>query len=281
MHRLRPRAPSGTPPPVNVLAFDIETVPDVAAGRRLLGLDGLDDRGVAEAMMALRRAESGGSEFLRLHLHRVVVISLAGEVAGRFRVWSIGEPGEPEAELVRRFFDGIERTVPVLVSWNGGGFDLPVLHYRSLIHGVGAPRYWDTGGDDSQFRWNNYINRFHDRHTDLMDVLSGYQNRAVAPLDEMAALCGLPGKMGMSGSRVWETLLAGDFDAVRDYCETDALNTYLLYLRFQRMRGRLDGPGLEAACGAVREGLREDGRPHLLEFLQRWEAAPAAGAGES
>ena len=265
---------------MNVLAFDIETVPDVDAGRRLLGLEGLDDRAVAEAMMALRRAESGGSDFLRLHLHRVAVISLAGQVAGRFRVWSIGEPGEPEAELVRRFFDGIERTVPVLVSWNGGGFDLPVLHYRSLIHGVAAPRYWDTGGDDTNFRWNNYINRFHDRHTDLMDVLSGYQNRAVAPLDQMAALCGLPGKMGMSGARVWETLLDGGFASIRDYCETDALNTYLLYLRFERMRGRLDGAGLEAAFDGVRAALREDGRPHLHDFLERWDAASGPAPGE-
>jgi predicted PolB exonuclease-like 3'-5' exonuclease len=50
------------------------------------------------------------------------------------------------------------------VSWNGGGFDLPVLHYRGLMHGVAAPRYWDMGEgdyDSRDFKWNNYISRYH------------------------------------------------------------------------------------------------------------------------
>ena len=71
---------------------------------------------------------------------------------------------------MKRFFDGIERYSPTLVSWNGGGFDLPVMHYRALINGVTAPRYWETGNDDASFRYNNYLGRYHWRHTDLMDV---------------------------------------------------------------------------------------------------------------
>lgn len=257
----------------NVFAFDIETMPDIQAGRRLYGLHGLDDVAVVQAMRALRRQHAGGSEFLRLHLQRVAVISLAGCVGGRFRIWSIGEAGASEADTLARFFAGIDRYVPLLVSWNGSGFDLPVLHYRAMIHGVQAPRYWDNGAADSDFRWNNYLNRFHERHTDLMDVLAGYQARANAPLDEMASLCGLPGKMGMSGAQVCDQLLAGEFDSVRDYCETDALNTYLLYLRFELMRGKWDMAGYAEQCERVKEALRQSGKAHLDAFLRAWEAA--------
>ncbi len=256
---------------MNVFAFDIETVPDTGAGRRLFGLEGLDDHAVAEAMLSLRRAETDGSDFMRLHLHQVVVISVAARIGDRFKVFSLGgEPDAGERDILQRFFDGVERYVPTLVSWNGGGFDLPVLHYRGLMHGVTASRYWDSGDADREFRFNNYLNRFHGRHLDLMDVLAGYQPRGTAPLDDIATLCGLPGKMGMDGSRVRDYIEAGDYAPVRDYCETDVLNTYLLYLRFERFRGRLSEDEWQAGCERVRSTLREMDRPHLNEFLSAW-----------
>lgn len=259
---------------MSVLVFDIETVPDVEGGRRLYGLEGLADRHVAEIMFQKQRRASG-SEFLRHHLHRIVAISVVLRSSERFKVWSLAEPDSPESELVRRFFDGLERYTPTLVSWNGSGFDLPVLHYRALLHGIPAPRYWETGDDDSAFRWNNYLNRFHYRHTDLMDVLAGYQPRASAPLEEIALLAGLPGKLGMHGSLVWERYLAGDVEAIRNYCETDVLNTYLLYLRFEYLRGRLGEDAYYVECENVRASLGREGKPHLDEFLQAWAAAGA------
>ena len=254
---------------MNVLVFDIETVPDVDGARRLFGLEGLPDADVARAMFHKRRQEAG-TEFLRHHLHRVVAIAAALRSGDRFTLWSLGEVESPEPDLIQRFFDGIERYTPTLVSWNGLGFDLPVLHYRALLHGVSAPRYWETGQDDQSFRWNNYLSRFHYRHTDLMDVLSAYQGRAAAPLDEIATLLGLPGKMGMSGAKVWEHVLAGDLAGVRNYCETDVLNTYLVYLRFELMRGRLDHEGYARETRLVRETLAREARPHLEAFLQAW-----------
>lgn len=256
---------------MNILAFDIETVPDVETGRRLYGLDGLSDADVARALAMKRRERTGDSEFLRLHLHRVVAIGAVLRHADTVRVWSLGEPGAGEGELIRRFFDGVERYTPTLVSWNGCSFDLPVLHYRALKHGVSAPRYWETGGDDQGFRFNNYLNRFHERHTDLMDVLSNYQARATAPLDEVAAMLGLPGKMGNSGAAVWDQFQAGQIEAIRDYCETDALNTYLIYLRFELTRGKLDEAGWARETERVREALRAADRPHLSAFLAAWD----------
>ena len=90
------------------------------------------------------------------------------------------------------------------MSWNGGGFDLPVLHYRALRFQVQAPRYWETGDEDNAFRYNNYLGRFHWRHVDVMDVLSGYQARARASLSDTAVLLGYPGKLGFDGSQVWD-----------------------------------------------------------------------------
>jgi predicted PolB exonuclease-like 3'-5' exonuclease len=159
----------------------------------------------------------------------------------------------------------------MLVTWNGGGFDLPVLHYRSLLHGVSAPHYWDTGELDREFKWNNYLNRFHARHTDLMDVLSGYQGRATARLDDIAQMLGLPGKLGMDGSQVWDAYQAGKLAEIRDYCETDVLNTYLVYLRFELIRGNLDQKGHEMEIRRVRDFLKAESRPHFQAFLEAWK----------
>lgn len=255
---------------MTVLAFDIETIPDVDSGRRLYGLEGLSDEDTARAMFQKRRQETGGGEFLPLHLHRVASISVAMRDRNEFRLWSLGTAESDEAELVRRFFEGIDKFSPELVSWNGGGFDLPVLGYRALRHGLNAPRYWETGDNDTSFRYNNYLSRFHWRHTDLMDVLSGFQPRGAAPLDEIAQMLGLPGKLGMHGSLVWDAWLAGQIGRIRDYCETDALNTYLIYVRFEYLRGNLDASGYRKECRQIREYLEHSGQPHLEQFLAAW-----------
>jgi len=255
---------------MNVFVFDLETVPDVDGGRRLHNLpDDLPDTAVAEILFQQRRQESGG-EFLRPHLQRIAAISVVLRSGERCKVWSLGNPDSPEQELIQRFFDGLTRYTPTLVSWNGGGFDLPVLHYRALLHGISIPRYWDTGDEDNSFRWNNYLNRFHWRHIDLMDVLSGYQPRAAAPLTEIATLLGLPGKMGMHGAKVWDSFQAGDMDTIRNYCETDVLNTYLIYLRFELMRGKLQQADYQRECQTLRDELNTTNKPHLSEFLSAW-----------
>lgn len=257
---------------MNYLVFDIETVPDVELGRKVLQLHDLPDASVAKAMFTQARAATG-SDFLPHEQHRVVAISCLWRTRDQLKLWSLGEPGAGEAELVGRFFDGIERHSPELVSWNGGGFDLPVLHYRALRCGVQAPRYWETGESDNSFRYNNYLSRFHWRHLDLMDVLSGFQGRARASLTDMALLLDLPGKLGFSGDQVWDAVLDGRLAAVRDYCETDVLNTYLILLRFDFMRGRLDAAGLAAEQARVRAWLAESPAAHHGEFLRAWGTA--------
>ena len=256
---------------MNVMVFDIETIPDTEGGARLYGLDGLPEKEVGKAMQQMRLQKTG-RDFMAHHLHRIVAISIVFQHGSHVKVWSLGDPDSPEEELIKRFFDGLDRYTPTLVTWNGSGFDLPVIHYRALRHGVPAPRYWETGEEDSAFRFNNYLNRFQWRHTDLMDVLAGYQMRAAAPLDEVATLLGFPGKMGMSGAKVWDAWLEGDIEGIRNYCETDVLNTYLVYLRFQLMRGQLTDEGLFNAYEQLREVLDNSGKPHLMEFSNAWVA---------
>ena len=187
-------------------------------------------------------------------------------------MWTLGDREADEAEIIGRFFEGIERYSPTLVSWNGSGFDLPVLHYRALLHGIQASRYWETGDNDRDFRYNSYLGRFHWRHIDLMDVLAGFQPRGRASLDQIATMLGFPGKLGMSGDKVWPCWLDGGIDDIRQYCETDVLNTHLVYLRFAFMRGDIDAAGLEQEYSVVRSTLEGMDQPHLNEFLEAWPA---------
>jgi len=256
---------------MHCFSFDIETVPDVEFGRRMWDLGDISDESVASAMF-FKQQQKSGSDFLPLHQHRIVAISVALRSGDTFRVWSLGEEDSDEAEIVRRFYDGIDRYTPDLVSWNGGGFDLPVLHYRALKHGVQAPRYWEQGDSDREFRYNNYLSRFHWRHVDLMDVLAGFQPRARASLDQTAVLLGYPGKLGMSGDKVWDRFQAGKIGDIRDYCETDVINTWLVYLRFEHMRGKLDDKELDRELALVRATLSTMDVVHLNEYLAAWPA---------
>lgn len=257
---------------IPVLVFDIETVPDIAGLRKLNDWGaGLDDAQVAERAFAEREAATGRS-FMPHYLQRVVAISCVFRDDDGLRVRSLGDPDDGEAKLIGAFFRTVERYTPQLVSWNGGGFDLPVLHYRGLVHGIAAGRYWDLGDDDRDFKWNNYIGRYHMRHTDLMDILAMYQPRAAAPLDALAKLCGFPGKLGMDGSQVWKAYGEGRIDEIRAYCETDVMNTWLMYCRFQVMRGIQTPEAFDAEVALAKATLAALPGDHWRAYLDAWRS---------
>ncbi len=248
-----------------VLVFDIETIPDIESGRTLYDLHGLSDEDTASALFALRRQKTG-RDFLPHHLQKIIAISLVLQRGADIKVWSLGDEHTAEPELIQRFFSGLDKHTPTLVSWNGCGFDLPVLHYRALLHGIQAPTYWETGETQSGFRWNNYLNRYHYRHIDLMDTLGSYQSKAFAPLDEIASMLGFPGKMGMSGAHVWKNYQNGEIKAIRNYCETDVLNTYCVYLQFEFMRGTINPSEYQQARANLENMLKQSEKEHLLAF---------------
>ena len=264
-----------------VLVFDIETIPDVAGIRRLEDLpDSMSDAEVAAKAMADKAAKTG-SEFLPLFLQKIVAISCVirrstKEGAPQIKVGTLGTPQDDEKVLIQAFFDLIEKYTPQLVSWNGSGFDLPVLHYRALVNHIQAPRYWEMGEsqetDSRDFKWNNYISRYHMRHLDMMDLLAKFNGRANAPLDGLAKLCGFPGKMGMDGSQVWPAYQDGKIDDIRRYCETDVVNTYLMYCRFQLLRGGFSFAEYQEEIAFVKAYLEKEAQePHgaqWQEYLQ-------------
>lgn len=264
------------------LVFDIETIPDADGLRKAWGLrDAGDDAAVVEAALT-RRREKVGHDFLPHHLHRVVAISCAFRDADGWRIRSLGEPGDDESKLIHDFFRVIDRYQPTLVSWNGGGFDLPVLHYRALVNGVRSTRYWDMGNGDREYRFNNYLNRYHTRHTDLMDVLAMFTGRANAPLDELARMCGFPGKMGMDGSQVWPAWQRGEIDSIRNYCETDVANTWLMYARYLWISGQLTDEEYQADVALTRstlQALAGPQAPHWQEYLDAWPAGHVRPGG--
>jgi 3'-5' exonuclease len=254
-----------------VLVFDLETIPDVSGLRTLLGSDAaLSDAEVAVQAFSARR-EKTGSDFLQHHLHRVAAISCVFRDDEGFRVRSLGSLDDAEPKLIQDFYRIVERYTPQLVSWNGGGFDLPVLNYRALIHGINAARFWEMGEEDRDFKWNNYLSRYHTRHLDLMDHLAMYTGRANAPLDDLAKLCGFPGKMGVDGSQVWSLYQEGRLQEIRDYCETDVVNTYLVYCRYQLLRGRLTRDAYDAEIALVRTSLQTIDAPHWRDYLSLWQ----------
>jgi predicted PolB exonuclease-like 3'-5' exonuclease len=258
---------------IPVLVFDIETIPDVQGLRALNGHDSdSTDAEVAEAAFAARR-EKTGSDFLQHHLHHVAAISCVFRDNEGFRVRSLGSLDDSEEKLIQDFFKVVDRYTPQLVSWNGGGFDLPVLNYRALVNGVTASRFWEQGEEDRDFKWNNYLSRYHTRHLDLMDHLAMYTGRANAPLDDLAKLCGFPGKMGVDGSQVWTLYQEGRLAEIRDYCETDVVNTYLVYCRYQLMRGQLTRAAFDTEIDLVCRSLAEIDAPHWKEYLAAWPPA--------
>jgi predicted PolB exonuclease-like 3'-5' exonuclease len=255
----------------SVLVFDIETLPDVAGLRLLRGSDAaMSDAEVFAAEQAERKEACKG-DMLPLYLQRVLVISCVFRNAKGLTVQSfVDRSGRDEGAIIQTFFDKIEKHQPQLVSWNGAGFDLPVLHYRGLAHGVRADKYWDMGEDDREYKWNNYISRYHTRHLDLMDLLALYQPRSSAPLDAVAKLCGLPGKLGMDGSKVYSAFLDGKLEDIRRYCETDVVNTWLVYCRFQKMRGGFTDAEHDHEIALARDALAAIDEPHWAEYLAAW-----------
>ena len=255
------------------LVLDIETVPDAEMGRGLYGLGDLDEGEVMRAMLHHYQQRTG-LEFLPPIQHKVVAIGVVLRNDEGVRPLVLGKEDATESELIMRFFRGLGHYVPDLVTWNGAAFDLPVLNFRALRHEIQAKNYWETGVNDRAFRFNNYLSRFHWRHTDLMDALSGFQGRGRPSLREACALLGLPGKNLMEGSSVMDAYLEGRIGDIRRYCLEDALNTYLVSIHFDYLRGNLSQDSLDDEYGLLIDVLKASGEQHLTEFARKLEAEP-------
>jgi len=263
----------------DIFVVDIETVSDADAARRLLHAPDLSDTAARDALAAyFLQKTDGKNDFPRQPFHRVVAISYAhlvvepGEEGIELvlrRVGSGGESTSDERELLEGFFGFIDKKAPQLVTFNGRGFDIPVLKYRAMAHGLSCPRWFSEGN-----RYDNYDARYsHEYHLDLLEAFSDFGASARCSLDEVAAAFNLPGKLATSGGDVRSLFESKRIDDIRNYCETDVVSTLLLYLRWLHFRGTLSQGALARALLGVRNYLlaEQEQRPHFAAFLAAWQ----------
>ena len=250
-----------------ILAFDIETLTDLKAGAYLHQLD-LPQADVAQALTKIRRQEAG-VDFQRLPLHEIVCISGLWVDEKGFRLFSFSQEQHSEAELLAKFLSIFDKRQPTLVSWNGSQFDLPVILFRAMYHGLSAPSLFDQGEIDQQKRFNNYQNRYHYRHVDLMDVMAMFNGRNFQKLDEIACILGLPGKRGELGYHVPKYVQTQQWLKLTSYCEGDVLNTWLIYMRWLLLKGQLSQQDHTQLIQSLIRYLQT--QPQQADFLQVWQ----------
>jgi DNA polymerase elongation subunit (family B) len=166
---------------------------------------------------------------LPLHVPEVicwlVVETLAGEPTFKMNIYDRGrEPTETEESGLMRIADDL-RSSERLVTWNGRGFDMPLLNLRAMKGGVDWS-FWDG----KRHRFPNYKKALF--HYDMQDQLGDYGAARSISLDRTAKMLGLPGKVGIDGGGVAEALANGDRRKVVAYCCNDVFETYLVYLAY-------------------------------------------------
>jgi predicted PolB exonuclease-like 3'-5' exonuclease len=241
----------------NVIVWDLETIPDLRGYAAANGLVGKTDDEIRTAM---------GDKFPKHIYHSIVCIGALvahRENGGPWTIDALGAPhvgDRPEKALIAAFVDRIAELSPQLVTFNGSSFDLPVLRYRAMVHGVSAP----------ELAMRPYFNRYTEDAVDLCDVLSSFSPQAKATLHEMCRVMGLPGKPnGISGADVEQSYRDGRIREIADYCETDVVNTYRVWLRYELFRGRLTDAEFRASEGTLVEFIKAHGntKPHLAGLI--------------
>jgi len=269
----------------NYVVFDLETVPDLVIARRLLRLDAMVPDEIVRRAIAEKYArpdQDPAEIFLKAPFHRVVCIGAVyaeREHDGPFTVRSLGARhigDKDEARLIGDFMASLPQEHagkgPVLVSFNGGGFDLPVLRYRALTHSISMPAMFRGSGRD-------YWYRFGWDHIDLCDMLSGFGASSRPSLNELAALLDVPAKLdGMDGSQVEAFAAAGRLDDIASYCLGDVITTFRLLLRFALVRGEIDKGMLARSEQSLDEAIERQvkNRP-LLSAMRQPSSRPDGG----
>jgi len=241
-------------PEQSIIAWDLESVPDLAAAARMLDLGNAPEAEVREAL---------GEGFPKLPLHKIVCIGalVASRQHEGWRIDALGAPhiGERcEADLISAFAEKVGQLKAQLVTWNGHSFDLPVLRYRAMVNRISA----------AGLQVRQYFHRYTDDAIDLCDVLGSYVPGGKVKLDEVSKILGLSGKPeGIDGSRVEEMVLAGQIEEVARYCESDVLNTYRVWLVYELFLGAINIRQLAWSENQVRDFVtaRKTSNPHLLQ----------------
>lgn len=226
--------------------------------------------------------EKTGSEFLPVCFHRVVSISaVMADGFGRFLRVSTLE-GESERDKIAKFLTFIEDFNPRLVSFNGRGFDLPMIMARAMCYDLSAAAYFETNDrDNNKSKWENYRSRYDGRfHLDLLDHISDFGAVRGLKLDHICASVGLPGKYDVHGDQVLQLYYAGEQAKIDEYCRSDVLNTYWLFLKYELLRGKITKDDYLNYIAVMGEFLQKESAgmsytPVFCEFIERELAAYA------
>ncbi|MBP3208149.1 MAG: 3'-5' exonuclease [Campylobacter sp.] len=185
--------------------------------------------------------EKTGSEFLPVCFHKVVCISavMADKFGNFMRVSTL--QGKNEKEKIAEFLKFINSHNPRLVSFNGRGFDLPMIMVRAMKYNLDANSYFETNDQiTNKSKWENYRSRYDGRfHLDLLDHISDFRAVSGLKLDYLCTALGLPGKYDVSGDQVLDLYYNAKQEKIDEYCESDTLNTYWLFLKYELLRGNL------------------------------------------
>ena len=226
--------------------------------------------------------EKTGSEFLPVCFHRVVSISaVMADGFGRFlRVSTLD--GENERDKIAKFLAFIEDFNPRLVSFNGRGFDLPMIMARAMCYDLSAAAYFETNDrDNNKSKWENYRSRYDGRfHLDLLDHISDFGAVRGLKLDHICASVGLPGKYDVHGDQVLQLYYAGEQAKIDEYCRSDVLNTYWLFLKYELLRGKITKDDYLNYIAVMGEFLQKECAgmsytPVFCDFIERELAAYA------
>ena len=226
--------------------------------------------------------EKTGSEFLPVCFHRVVSISaVMADGFGRFlRVSTLD--GENERDKIAKFLTFIEDFNPRLVSFNGRGFDLPMIMARAMCYDLSAAAYFETNDrDNNKSKWENYRSRYDGRfHLDLLDHISDFGAVRGLKLDHICASVGLPGKYDVHGDQVLQLYYAGEQAKIDEYCRSDVLNTYWLFLKYELLRGKITKDDYLNYIAVMGEFLQKECAgmsytPVFCDFIERELAAYA------
>lgn len=265
----------------SLLVFDIETIPDTDSCKNLVGDLVDDDAGVIAKREAMSQyhldVTNGQNSFLRQPFHKIIVISFlradirregGHEYITLQEIRSGGTISSSEKELVKGFLNYVASIKPRIVTFNGRVFDLPVLKYRAMLHGVQAG-YLHRSGD----KWNGYFQRYSvDWHCDLLDYISDFGTSARVKMHEVCALLGFPGKFGgIDGSSVTELYDNDKLQTIRDYCETDVINTYLVYLRLMQHQDKITTRCYNSCVDELLSYIDSSRKKHLEDFKSEWE----------
>lgn len=226
--------------------------------------------------------EKTGSEFLPVCFHRVVSISaVMADGFGRFLRVSTLE-GESERDKIAKFLAFIEDFNPRLVSFNGRGFDLPMIMARAMCYDLSAAAYFETNDrDNNKSKWENYRSRYDGRfHLDLLDHISDFGAVRGLKLDHICASVGLPGKYDVHGDQVLQLYYAGEQAKIDEYCRSDVLNTYWLFLKYELLRGKITKDDYLNYIAVMGEFLQKECAdmsytPVFCDFIERELAAYA------